>query len=170
MVTEMTISIENEVNYKFDFDENQVIKTVIETALEYVSCPYETVVSVTLTDNESIQSINNEFRGIDNATDVLSFPMLEYAVPGDFEFLEGDEAFEAFDPESGELVLGDIIISTDKVKSQADEFGHSEKRELAFLVAHSMFHLFGYDHMTDEEAKEMEAKQEEVLKMLNINR
>ena len=75
-----------------------------------------------------------------------------------------------FDPESGELLLGDIIISADKVKEQAQKYGHSEKREFAFLTAHSMLHLCGYDHMAEEEAKLMEQKQEEVLTVLGITR
>ena len=85
------------------------------------------------------------------------------------EALEENEA-EFFNPDTGELMLGDMIISVDKVKAQAKEYGHSVKRELAFLVAHSMFHLFGYDHMTETEAREMESEQESVLTKLGITR
>ena len=83
--------------------------------------------------------------------------------------MEEEEA-EYFDPDSGELLLGDIIISADRVREQAVKYGHSERRELAFLAAHSMFHLCGYDHMTEEEAKVMEQKQENTLTVLGITR
>ena len=101
---------------------------------------------MTLTDNEGIHAINKEYRQIDRPTDVLSFPMLSYETPGDFSFLS-DENEDDFNPDTGEVMLGDIIISVDKVKEQALEYGHSEKREFAFLITHSMLHLFGYDHM-----------------------
>ena len=93
----------------------------------------------------------------------MFFPMADYPVPGDFSDIEERDP-DAFHPETGELILGDIIISMDKVKEQAKAYGHSNTRELAFLVAHSMLHLMGYDHMVDEERKVMEAKQEEILK------
>ena len=97
-----------------------------------------------------------------------------YERTGDFTFLESEDYTEVtagyFDLDSGELTLGDIVISVDKVREQAKEYGHSEQRELAFLVAHSMFHLFGYDHMEEEERKEMEKMQREVLDKLGIVR
>lgn len=173
----MTINIEYETDNKLDFDWDNVIKSVIGQACDSESCPYEAEVSVTIVDNDSIQAINKEFRSIDNPTDVLSFPMLDYEAPADFSFLDienedGDDEVvsEYFNPDTGELVLGDIIISVDKVKEQADKYGHSQERELAFLVAHSMMHLFGYDHMEPEEAKVMEGKQEAVLEKLGISR
>lgn len=164
----MSIVIEKETDDTFDFDYEEVITTVINAAMDYENCPYEAEISVTLTDNESIKTINSEFRNIDNPTDVLSFPMIEYDMPGDFSMLEYDDS--VFNPETGELVLGDIVISVEKAKAQAKEYGHSSKRELAFLIAHSMLHLFGYDHMEEEEMKIMEFKQEDILKGLDINR
>ena len=113
--------------------------------------------------------MNREFRNIDRATDVLSFPMLEYEKPGDFSFLEEAEN-DCFNPDTGELLLGDIVISKDKVLEQAEAYGHSPRRELAFLTAHSMLHLMGYDHMEPEEAAEMERRQAEILEQLNILR
>ncbi|MCR5083598.1 MAG: rRNA maturation RNase YbeY [Parasporobacterium sp.] len=164
-------TIENESDYKFDFDYEELIEKVIDSALEAEGCPYEAEVSVTITDNASIQEINKLQRNIDSPTDVLSFPFLEYEIPGNFDFLEDDDLVSAyFNPDSGELTLGDIVISYEKVLSQAEEYGHEIKRELAFLVAHSMMHLFGYDHETEEEAKEMFAKQEAVLSKLGIVR
>ena len=100
---------------------------------------------------------------------MLSFPNIPFVKAGDFTIVEEDEA-AYFDPDSGELVLGDIILSADHVAAQAQEYGHSLLREFAFLTAHSMFHLCGYDHMTPQEAAIMERKQEEVLEQLKITR
>ena len=132
-------------------------------------CPYEAQVSLLLTDNEGIREFNNQTRGLDKPTDVLSYPNVEYEVPSDFDVVEEQEA-DCFDPDTGELILGDIIISVEKVDQQAKEYGHSQKREFAFLVAHSMLHLCGYDHMTPQEEQVMIRKQEEVLQSLNITR
>ena len=112
--------------------------------------------------------MNREFRGIDRPTDVLSFPMIEYQKPGVFDFLE--ERPDCFDPESGRLMLGDIVISKEKVLSQAEEYGHGVKREYAFLVVHSILHLSGYDHMEDGERRVMEELQEKILQKLKILR
>ena len=150
-------------------DYEEIIKNVIEAALDYEKCPYEAQVYVLLTDNEEIHQINREHRQIDRPTDVLSFPMAEYPAPADFSDIEERDP-DAFHPETGELILGDIIISMDKVKEQAKAYGHSNTRELAFLVAHSMLHLMGYDHMTPEEAVEMERRQEAILTELNYTR
>ena len=115
----------------------------------------------------AIQEMNRQFRDIDRPTDVLSFPNLSFETPSDFSMVEEDPA-DCCDPETGDLVLGDIVINTKRVKSQAAEYGHSEKREFAFLVAHST--LCGYDHMSEEEAGVMEAKQEAALQALGITR
>lgn len=165
----MHFFIENETEITFDFDIEQVVETVVLEVLDSEGCPYESQVNVLLTDNEGIRMFNKEYRNIDKETDVLSFPNLDFEEPG---FYEVDEEAEAdyFDPESGELILGDIIISVDKVREQSESYGHSAKREFAFLIAHSMLHLAGYDHMEPEEAKVMEAKQEAVLQKLNITR
>lgn len=168
----MAIFIENEVNAKFDFDYKEVIESVINEAANYVGCPFEINVELTIVDNETIRQINKEQRDIDNPTDVLSFPMVEYEEAGNFDFLEEDEpyVYEYFEPDTGELILGDIVISSEKVYSQAEEYGHSVKRELGFLVAHSMLHLFGYDHTEDEERVVMENRQKEILERLGITR
>lgn len=158
------MNFEIEYTYPENFlpDYKEIIEKVITAALDYEKCPYEAQVYVLLTNNEEIHEINLSHRQIDRPTDVLSFPMAEYPVPGDFSDIE-DRDPDAFHPETGELILGDIIISMDKVKEQANEYGHSCVRELAFLVAHSMLHLMGYDHMVDEERLCMEKKQEEIL-------
>ena len=158
----MTINIEYEAEKKLDLPYKEIIETVVVDALDYENCPYEAEVNVLLTDNEDIRQINNEYRKIDSPTDVLSFPMVDYEKPADFDRLE-EMANDYFNPETGELLLGDIVVSVDKVLEQAEKYGHSQTRELAFLVAHSMLHLCGYDHMADEERLEMEKKQEEIL-------
>ena len=121
------------------------------------------------TDNEAIREINKENRDIDAPTDVLSFPIGEYSVPGFFDDLE-EEQPEVFHPDTGELMLGDIVISVERVVSQAKEFGHSEERELGFLLAHSVLHLCGFDHMEEEERLVMEEKQRQIMDVLKIYR
>ncbi len=142
---------------------------MIDFTIEHEKFPYEAEVNLTLTDNEGIHEINKMYRDIDRPTDVLSFPMLSYETAGDFSGLE-DAYDDNFNPDTGEIMLGDIIISVPKVHEQAKEYGHSDKREYAFLIVHSMLHLFGYDHMTPEEAAFMEQKQRDILEELNILR
>ena len=165
----MTILVENEANRELDFDYEEVIEAVINKTLETENCPYETEINVLLTGNGEIHTANKEFRGIDRPTDVLSFPMVDYEFPSDFSCV--DENPESYlNPETDELLLGDIMISVDKVYEQANEYGHSRKREFAFLIAHSMLHLLGYDHIDEEERKVMEEKQEAILDALGITR
>ncbi len=165
----MHFFVENETDETFDFDVHEVVTAVVTQALDSENCPYEAQVNVLLTDNEGIRQFNKEYRDIDRETDVLSFPNLDFQTPGFYEIDEEMEAYY-FDPESGELILGDIIISVDKVKEQAESYGHSRKREFAFLIAHSMLHLAGYDHMEPGEAAVMEEKQESILSKLGITR
>lgn len=164
----MTLYYEEEGEINLPFNCEKLAEEVIEAALDELSCPYEAEVTLLLTVNEEIRKLNREFRGIDRETDVLSFPMTEYETPGDFSFLE--EAAEAFHPETGELILGDIAVSKDKVLSQAEEFGHSPKREYAFLIAHSVLHLTGYDHVEEKDRLLMEGLQKKILEKLNISR
>lgn len=164
----MTIDIDYETDIRLELPYREIIEKVVAAALDYEKCPYETCVNVVLTDNESIHQVNLETRQIDRPTDVLSFPMNDYEAPGDFSGLEEDP--DSFDPDSGELLLGDIMISVEKVQEQALAYGHSETRELAFLVAHSMLHLMGYDHMKEEERLDMERRQREILESIGILR
>ncbi len=164
----MSLYMEEEGTIWLSFDTEEIAKTVTETALDYIGCPYEAEINLLLTTNDEIQEMNRMFRQIDKATDVLSFPMLEYETAGDFSCFDDQE--EVFNPESGELMLGDIVISKDKVLEQAEAYGHSPVREYAFLIAHSMLHLFGYDHMEDEERKIMEEKQREIMEKVQILR
>ena len=165
----MTIHFESETGDTLDFDYESMLTSVIEATAEEENCPYEFEVNVTFTDNEGIRQINRDFRGLDMPTDVLSFPMVSYERPGDFSGLEQDSASN-FHPETGELLLGDIVISLERAREQAQEYGHSLQREICFLAAHSMLHLFGYDHMEEQERIVMEQKQEKVLQSLGITR
>lgn len=164
----MNINIENEYEDIIDIDYEDIIVSVINEAVDFVECPYECEVNVTIVDNEVIRQINNEQRNIDKATDVLSFPMIDYDFPGDFSKCEEDYTY--FNPDTGELMLGDIVISYDKVIAQSQEYNHSKKREIAFLTAHSMLHLFGHDHIIDEERIIMENMQNKILENLGITR
>ncbi len=162
----MTLLFEEEGDLTLPLECESLAQKVIEATIDYVNCPYEAEVNLLLTMNDEIHEMNQNFRGIDRATDVLSFPMADYIEAGNFDFLE--DAMDCFNPETGELMLGDIVISKEKVVSQAEEYGHSVEREYAFLIAHSMLHLFGYDHIEEEERILMEEKQKEILGQLQI--
>ena len=165
----MTINIEYETDRKLQIPYEKIINDIIPAALDYEECPYEAEVNVLLTDNDAIQEINRDYRQIDAPTDVLSFPMVDFETESDFDHVE-DHVEDYFNPETGELILGDIIISIEKVIEQAEKYGHSQERELAFLIAHSMLHLCGYDHMDEAEREVMEGKQREILEQEGYHR
>lgn len=158
----MTINIDYETDKVLDIPCEKIINDIIPVSLDHEKCPYEAEVNVILTDNEAIREINLEQRQIDAPTDVLSFPMISYERESDFSHVE-DCVEDYFNPDTGELLLGDIVISVEKVIEQAEKYGHSQERELAFLVAHSMLHLCGYDHIDEEERERMETRQREIL-------
>lgn len=164
----MTITIEAETKVDFSFEYEALAKEVITFTAEHEKFPFEAEVNLLLVDNEKIHKMNKEYRKIDRPTDVLSFPLISYQNAGDFDSIEEDGS--NFNPDTGEVMLGDIVISVDKVKEQAEIYGHQPKREYAFLIVHSMLHLFGYDHMTPEEAAFMENKQKNILNEMNILR
>ena len=164
----MALYFEEEGSLQLNLPCEELAEKVIQAALDYADCPYEAEVNLLLTENQEIQEMNKNFRQIDRATDVLSFPMIDYEEAGNFAFLEETDGY--FHPETGELILGDIVISKEKVIAQAEEYGHSIEREYAFLIAHSMLHLFGYDHMEEDERVEMERMQREILERLQIFR
>lgn len=154
-----------EINY-FETEENknyeELIKTVLQKCFKEENMDKSGLyVSVTLTCPSHIKEINKQYRSIDKETDVLSFPM--------FEKDEIDEiiANKNIIPQD---VLGDIVISIDRVKEQAAEYGHSFERELSYMVVHGFYHLMGYDHMNDEEKFVMRAKEENILEKLKITR
>lgn len=156
--------IENEQNKEaFTNELEAVVRAVCEKVMECEECDFDAQISLTLTDNENIKIINNEFRSIDAPTDVLSFPMLEFDE-------EGQIIDNEFEYDNDLIMLGDIVISLERAREQSIEFGHSFKREIAFLCAHSMLHLLGYDHMVEDEERIMNEKQENILNSLNITR
>lgn len=165
----MTINIIEETDPQFDFEYKELARQVIPFTLKEESFPYEAEVTLTLTDNPSIHQLNLQARGIDRATDVLSFPMVDYDAAADYSMLQ-DHLMDYLNPDTDEVMLGDIVLSAEKVKSQAEEYGHSPRREYAFLITHSMLHLLGYDHMTDTERSVMEDRQRNILDQLGIVR
>lgn len=167
----MTFYVENESGYDFGFPAKELANDVALAVLKQENGPKNVELNLLITDNEGIREFNRQYRNIDKETDVLSFPNLDFIKPADFSIAQNAETkADYYNPETGELVLGDIILSSDKVVSQADEYGHSIKREFAFLIAHSMLHLCGYDHMEEDEAADMYKRQENVLKQLGITR
>ncbi len=151
------------------FDWENIAETVAQAVLQAEKCPYEAEVNLLLIDDERMHEINLQERGVDRTTDVLSFPAVQYDPPADFSICEKHYS-DNFDPESGKLMLGDILISVPRVKAQAEEYNHSTKREFAFLIAHSMLHLIGYDHMVPDEEKVMFSKQEAILEKIHLTR
>lgn len=135
-----------------------LIREAVETTLDFEDFQNYCEVSVTFTDNEGIHELNKKFREVDKPTDVLSFPLFDF---------EG----ETDEPPVDEIMsnLGDIVISLEKAKEQAEEYGHSFEREVAFLCVHSMLHLLGYDHETSEEDEvEMRSKQTEIMRIMGL--
>lgn len=169
----LRLNIDRHVPANFDFPLRGTASVVIRRTLREEGCPFSAEISLLLTGDEEIRLLNNTHRGMDRATDVLSFPAARFCVPADFSSL-GDEkemlSEGIWDPDAGSLLLGDIVISVPRVREQAMQYGHSEKREFSFLIAHSVLHLLGYDHESKEEAAVMEQKQEKILADLGIMR
>lgn len=165
----MTVFLEEETTdaQAFDFDYRLVLEDVVRFVVDEEAFPEEVQVSVTFTDEEHIRHINHRFRDIDSPTDVLSFPMLSFNAAGASQIVPESKDY---DPETEELLLGDIVLCIPRVFSQAESYGHSVKREYVFLLVHSMLHLFGYDHMTDEDRMQMETKQRSILEGLSVFR
>lgn len=142
-------------------EEEKLIKKVVKRVLEEENVLQEVDIYITLTNNEEIHKINKEYRDVDRPTDVLSFPMYER---------DEIKCLKNGTDDKIEKILGDIIVSVEKVREQANEYGHSFERELAYLVTHGMLHLLGYDHMIEVEKVVMRKREEEILSTLNITR
>lgn len=159
----MTLYFDNETEYPVDDKLEQLMETVIQSVCKLEEIPENIEVSLSFVSNEQIKQLNSEYRNKDTETDVLSFPMMDC--------VDGERNLEQVkNPETGDYMLGDIIISTDRALEQAKDFGHSNEREIGFLIAHSMLHLLGYDHMTDEEEEIMITKQKEIMSQVGLNR
>lgn len=154
-----------EITY-LDIEENKEYEKIIKPVLE--ECYKEEdllnskmTTQITLTNPENIRKLNKEYRNIDKETDVLSFPMFEKR---DLDLKIKNQDFKFED------ILGDMVISIERVQAQAIEYGHSFERELSYMVVHSFYHLMGYDHMEEEDKKVMRQKEEVILQKLNITR
>lgn len=165
----VTLITELDTEETFEFDVEAQAHKVISAVLTAEHCPADAEISFILCGDETIQEMNRDYRGIDKVTDVLSFPGLEFEEPADFSMIEEDP-YGCIDPDSGRVMLGDIVLNARRVKEQAEAYGHSVLREFSFLIAHSALHLCGYDHMTPEEAEVMESRQRAILEELGITR
>ncbi|KRQ86649.1 Endoribonuclease YbeY [Caloramator mitchellensis] len=152
---------------KMHFDEslkNLIINSISQT-LKSEGFNHEFEINVYIVDNNEIKEINNEFRNINRETDVLSFPMIDFKLRNKYEVFEDDK-----NPESGCVLLGDMILSLEKAMEQSIEYGHTFEREIAFLTVHSTLHLLGYDHEDEGERKVMREKEEDILNNLGLVR
>ncbi len=154
----MIYFLNDQDKYEITYSLKILIRRAVVATLAYEGFNADAEVSLTFTDNEGIRKLNREFRNIDKPTDVLSFPLTDYA----------GTSMPIDDPE---LSLGDIVISLERAEEQAAEFGHSFEREVAFLAVHSMLHLLGYDHVnSDEEDAQMRRRQREILESMGQGR
>lgn len=157
-----------------DIKQNEELEAIIEKVIqkcfevEHIN-PTSLYICVTLTDPKNIREINKEYRNIDKETDVLSFPMFE---KDELDKLIATNLLKTLNLKNGALqdIMGDIIISIERVEEQAKEYGHSFEREFAYMLVHGFYHLRGYDHMVEEEKAQMREKEENVLSQLNITR
>lgn len=145
----------------------RLLDRILRTGIERTEGPRNVQVSLLLTGDAQIREMNREFRGVDRSTDVLSFPMLDYLESGG---VEDKQLVYETDPETGEVMLGDIVVSMETALRQAGEYGHGLDRELAFLAVHGLLHLRGYDHERESGRRRMRAKEEEILALANLTR
>lgn len=150
MKAKATVLIKNDQKkIKMTPDLRRLVKRAVLAVLDFEDFGRRAEVSVTFTDNEGIHALNREYRNVDRPTDVLSFPLSDG---------------EDYDTDGDAVLLGDIVISIERAQTQAEEYGHSFEREVAFLTVHSMLHLLGYDHETSpEDERDMFARQDEIL-------
>ncbi len=150
-------------------DARVLLEQVMAACLEVEGLPDNCTACLTTTDDAGIHEINLAQRGVDRPTDVLSFPSVDYphgtTARGNLRLLRRE-----YDPELGGMYLGDIVISLDRARAQAEEFGHSVERELGYLIAHSLFHLMGYDHMVESDKTVMRAREEAAMNMVDLRR
>lgn len=144
----------------------RLIRISAKAAFYHFDYPFDATVDITVTDDQGIREYNREYRSVDKATDVLSFPM------GDFyRSVPQTPPGQMMDPDTGLLPLGDMIISAQRARAQAGEYGHSFARECAYLTVHSMLHLLGYDHLDEgEEKAAMRAREEHIMEILRLKR
>ena len=152
----MIYFLNDQDSIKITYKAKMLIRRAICETLAHEDFENAAQISLTFTDNEGIRKLNKEFRDIDKETDVLSFPLMSF------------DGTDEPPVDEGENMLGDIVLSLEKASEQAETFGHSLEREIAFLCIHSTLHLLGYDHMTDDEEAEMRAAQREILAAMGL--
>lgn len=153
---------QNNVNISEETKKTMVLAIEKTAEAENLNIPFE--VNVIIVDNEKIHSINKKYRNVDRETDVLSFPMINFYRGYDSKKLTPDD----YNPENGNLILGDIVISAEKAFYQAKLYEHSFEREITYLSVHSMLHLLGYDHEKECDKKEMREKEENIMQLVNL--
>lgn len=163
----MKIIFSDECGEDLGFDPEKTANDTVTAALSVEGFSLPAEVSVTLTHEEDVHELNKQYRGVDSTTDVLSFPLLTLT-PGE-DFSKHDFSMD-LDPDTGNIPLGDIVLCLERIRSQAEEYGHSVRREYAFLICHSMLHLLGYDHMEEDERLLMEEEQRKIMDDLGISR
>lgn len=163
------VSVSLETSVRFPFKPAYRAKQIIEAALLYLGVPYEAQLDVTVADRDYVAMLNKQYRNIDSTTDCLSFPLVDYEAPLDFTIVENDPG-AYLDPETGSIMLGDIVICAQRVIEQAKEYGHGELREFDFLIVHSLLHLLGFDHIDDKDRAVMEKTQRKILESAGITR
>lgn len=164
----MNIIFAEDFDVDLPFDYKEVCERTVKEVLSFLDFPMEAEISVTITDDEVIKAMNKEYRDIDSPTDVLSFPLIQFDLTKPYKecvFTADDK-----DPDTGDICLGDIVLNLNRIKSQAEEYGHSLEREYSFLICHSMLHLLGYDHIKDDDREKMEEAQKQVMERLGISR
>lgn len=166
----MTLIMQDENVPEFDFDIFETAESTVEKALEMAGFDMEAEVSLSFVSGDEIRELNKDYRGVDSVTDVLSFPLIDLDPKKPFSEVVSSNELDYINPDTGEVMLGDIVICEEKVRSQAKEYGHSLKREFAFLICHSVLHLIGYDHIEDEERIVMEEMQRKIMEELSITR
>lgn len=146
-----------------------LLRKTLNYAARYLNQPSNKLeLSLSIVSQEEIKQLNKQYRGVDTVTDVLSFPIIDNPKRQTLDY--DSFSLDVINPQTGNLNLGDIVICLDRAIEQAENYGHSLKRELSFLALHGLLHLFGYDHMADEDEKQMFTLQEYILSKLNITR
>jgi len=166
----MTLIMQEENVPEFDFDVFATAEATVNKTLSLAGFDLDSEVSLSFVSGEEIRELNKNYRGVDSVTDVLSFPLIDLDPSRAYSEVISLDDYDIVDPDTGEVMLGDIVVCEEKVRSQASEYGHSVKREFAFLVCHSTLHLIGYDHIDEAERSVMEEMQKKIMEELSISR
>ncbi len=166
----MTLIMPDDNVPEFDFDIFTTAENTVRKTLSIAGFDREAEVSLSFVTKDEIKDLNKTYREVDSVTDVLSFPLIDFGPSRDYEKILSLNETESINPDTGEVMLGDIVVCEEKIVSQAAEYGHSVKREFAFLLCHSTLHLIGFDHIKEDERTEMEAMQKKIMEELSITK